>query len=176
MTKEQQVNEIAKKIGMVLVDSGTRMIQSAFHLTPVKVSGSEINDIVRHYFPSINITHLDGYYYLLPLAQWKELIRVDWTDTKKWILDARDCDNFSNAFASNMSIFYECNSAGLVYGKFYKGMNNFVGYHYWNIIITAEKEIWFFEPSSDKLTEAKYQGGVLLIGGNKYEVVSMRFG
>lgn len=172
----EKVNQIAKKLGLILIDSGMRFIQSAFHLNPIKVSGEEITQILRKYFVSEKITHLDSYYYLIPISQWRELIAVDWTDTKKWVVDKFDCDNFSNYFAANMSMFYEINSVGRVYGKYYQGTNQFVGYHYWNVLITAEKEIWFFEPGNDKMTEAKYEGGMLLINGNKYEPVSFYFG
>lgn len=176
MNNEEKVNQIARKLGLILVNSGMNMLQSAFHLEPIKISSTEINQIILKYLPSVGISHLDGWYYLIPLYQWKQLIEFDWVDTKKWILDARDCDNFSNAFSANASMYYEINSVGRVYGKYYKGTQEFVDYHYWNVIITAEKEIWFFEPQNDKLTEAKYQGGLLLIGGNRYDPLNFYFG
>lgn len=176
MANETQVNNIAKQIGILLIDNGMKMIQSAFKLNPIKVTGAEITQAIVKYLPSVNLTHLDDWYYLIPISQWKELIAVDWTDTKKWVIDKFDCDNFGNYFSANMAMFYEINSAGRVYGKFYRGTQNFVGYHYWNIIIDSNKDIWFFEPESDKMTEVAYKGGQILIGGNKYEVISIWLG
>jgi len=173
---DEIVNQISKKIGMLLIDNGMRFLQQAFHLAPIKVSSAEINQILRPYFPSNNITHLDGFYHLIPINQWRELIAVDWTDTKKWVLDFFDCDQFSNYFSANMAMFYEINSVGRVYGKLWKGTDQFVDYHYFNVIIDSDKKIWFFEPASDKMSEVAYQGGMLLIGGNRYECISFVFG
>lgn len=175
MANQQQVNEIARKLALLLIDNGMKILQSAFHLTPIKMSYGDMDTILKKHFSTAPITHLDTSYNLLPAPQWRELIRVDWVDTKKWILHYRDCDNFSEAFAANMSMFFEINSAGRVYGDLYRGnTNELVGRHYWNVFVTSDKEIFFLEPNSDALT--KYEGGTLLIGGNRYEVISFRFG
>lgn len=176
MENEQAVNNIAKKLGNLLISSGMNFLQSAFHLEPIKISGGEVNTILRKYFPTEPISHLDGYYYLIPISQFKEIIEYDWVSTKEWIAEKRDCDNFANAFSANMSMYYEINSVGRVYGKFYSGTQKFVDYHYFNVIIDSNKNIWFFEPKTDKLTEVKYEGGMILINGNKYEVIHFLFG
>ena len=176
MENEEKVNQIARKFGLILTSSGMNMLQSAFHLEPVQISGEQMNTILRKYFKIEPISHLDGYYYLIPIYQWRQLIEYDWVDTKKWLTDKRDCDNFANAFAANISMYYEINSAGRVYGKLYSGTYKFLDYHYFNVIIDSDKKIWFFEPGNDKLTEVAYEGGMILIGGNKYEVIQFIFG
>jgi hypothetical protein len=172
----QQVDEFWLKLALILIDKGMGMLKKAFHLSPSVLTADEITQILRKYFPTQSIVHLDNRYQVIPIEQWRELIRADWTDTKNWVLDFADCDNFANYFSANMSMFYEINSVGRVYGKLYKGTDKFLGYHYWNVIITSNKEIWFFEPQSDKLEETNYQGGTLLLGGNKYEPLSFMFG
>jgi len=176
MDDTQPVNEIARKLGNLLINKGIDILVSSFHLEPVKVSSDEITQTIKQYFPSAPITHLDSWYYLIPIFQWKQIIESDWISEKKWIIDARDCDNFANAFAANASMYFLLNSVGRVYGKLYKGTNQFLVYHYWNVIITPDKKIWFFEPHSDKLEETNYQGGMLLIGGNLYVPISFMFG
>ena len=176
MADQTQVKNITLQLGLLLINNGMKFIQSAFHLNPIKVSSADITQAITKYLPSVNLTHLDDFYALIPISQWKELIAVDWTDTKKWVTDVFDCDNFSNYFSANIACFYEINSAGRVYGKFYRGTQTFVGYHYWNIIIDANKDIWFFEPESDKMTEMPYKGGQILISGNKYELISIWIG
>ena len=169
---QEQVNHFAKKLGLLLVDNGMKFLESVFHLNPVSITGGEVNIILNKYF-SLPITHFDNKYNCIDWVTWQDLFVYDWVDTKIWILDYRDCDNFANAFSANMSMFYEINSVGRVYGKFYSG-TTFAGYHYWNVIITSDKKIYFFEPSSDKWV--KYEGGLLMIGGNKYEPISFVFG
>lgn len=170
----EQVNNIAKQLGLLLVDNGIKFLESAFHLAPISVGVLEVNTILKDYFPNTPIGHFDGKYNLITWEQWEQLLLYDWTDTKKWILDYRDCDNFANSFAANMSMFYEINSAGRVYGRLYRGLNEFLDFHYWNVVITSDRSIYFIEPNTDKWT--KYEGGTLVIGGNKYEVVSFTFG
>ena len=170
----QQINQLKRKLGELCAQLSIKYLQEAFHLTPLKISSSEINVIIRKYFPTQKISHLDGKYWLLPWWQWQDLINVDWVSTKKWVAEKFDCDNFANAFASNMAMYYEINSAMRVYGKLYEGTEKFLDYHYWNGIITSNKEIYFLEPQSDLWT--KYEGGMLLIGGNKYEVTQFILG
>ena len=174
-TQQQKVNSIAQKIALILIDRGISILKLAFHLDPILISNESITDTLRKYFPKEPITHLDSYYYLISIEQWKELIRADWVDTKNWLADKFDCDNFANAFASNMSMYFEVNSVGRVYGKLYKD-NKFIAYHYFNCIIDSEKRIWFFEPINDKLSEVAYQGGLILLGGDRYEPISFFFG
>ena len=168
------LQEIAYKLGLMLIDRGMSILSSTFGLSPIKVSSTEITGIIKKAFPSSSVSHLDNYYYLISADQWKKIIEIDWVDTKDWLKEKRDCDNFANAFCSNASMFYEVNSAGRVYGKLYRGTQEFVGYHYWNVLITDKKEIYFLEPMNDKIT--KYEGGMLLIGTDKYEPVSFYFG
>jgi hypothetical protein len=171
---QQQVNQISKQIGLLLVNNGIKFLEQAYHLVPISVPSSDINTIMRQYFPSTPITHFDGKYNLIDWTQWQDLLLYDWVDTKKWVLDYRDCDNFANAFSANMSMFYEINSAARVYGKLYRGLTDFVGYHYFNVIITSDKSVYFLEPNTDKWV--KYEGGEIIIGGNKYEAISFVFG
>jgi len=173
---QEQVNQLWLKLALILINNGISMLEKAFNLTPSILTYNDITQILRQYFPTQQITHLDNNYRVIPIEQWRQLIAVDWTDTKKWVLDYFDCDNFSNYFAANMAFFYEINSVGRVYGKLYKGTDQFVAYHYFNVIITSDRKIWFFEPENDTLTETDYQGGILLIGGNKYEPISFIFG
>lgn len=176
MENEQKVNQLARKIGTTLIDSGMKFIQSSFHLEPIKKTSGDISALFKKYLPGIPINHLDNNYYTVPISQWKQMIEVDWTETKKWVEDKFDCDNFANYFSANMAMFYEINSVGRVYGKYYKGTQQFVDYHYWNVIITSDNEVYFFEPISGKLSEVKYEGGMILINGNKYEPISIYLG
>ncbi len=173
---EKAVNKLALKLGNTLIDSGMKMIASAFHIKSKKIDGDKITSVVKQYFPKARITHLDRYYYTIPIETWRELISYDWLKTKKWVAEKRDCDNFSNAFASNMSMFYEINSVGRVYGKLYTKEGDFIAWHYWNVIIDNMNRLWFFEPRRDKLAESWYRGGDVIVGLFKYEPVHFYFG
>lgn len=170
----KQVSQIQRKLANVSIEIAKRYLKEAFHLTPQRFSLNDITAVLRQYFPTHKITHKDYYYYLLPWWQWKDLIEVDWIDKKKQIEDRYDCDNKSDAFSSNMSFYFDINSAGQAYGKLYQGTDKFLDYHYWNVIITSNKEIYFLETGNDKWT--KYEGGMLLIGGNLYEPINFVFG
>ncbi len=170
----QQVNFLLKKIGLGFIDLGMYYLQKSFHLSPLKVGNDFVNQAIKQYNPTQPIVHFDSHYYLISIEQWQEIIKADWIDTRKWLLDKRDCDNLANAFASNASMYYEINSAGRVYGKLFDINGKFINWHYWNVVILPDKRVYFIEPMNDGVVE--YKGGIVVIKNGKYEPHSYVFG
>ena len=172
MTKQQKVNQLARKIGIALATTGIKMIRSAFHINSVKISYNEmqtfLQDITENKLNYISLA--DQNYYLIPWEQWKQIIEVDWTDKKKYLKDKFDCDDFAFMFASIISWIFKLNTAGIVHGKVNIG-------HFWNAIV-AEKNgrLRLFYYDAKRGTYMEYQKGQpIIMKGWNYTCYSMRF-
>jgi len=175
--EQEKVNQIAKQLGLTLISAGTKMLRSAFHINPIKVPSYEIEKFLQTKIQAKNVTLSDGKYWLIPFYQWKEIIKVDWTDKKKYLVDRYDCDNFAFTFASRASEVFDINSAGVVHGHVYnKDTGKWIGGHFWNAIITKEGgsfNLYFYEPINDNYT--LYTGGKIIMGMMEYRPLSYRF-
>jgi len=168
MTK---VNKIARKMGTTLTTAGIKMIRSAFDISPIKITNTDLYAFLRDITDNkLNYISLaDQNYYLIPWEQWKEIIEVDWTDKKKYLKDRFDCDNFAFLFAARMAEIYDINSAGVVHGKVNVG-------HFWNAIIVKDENLrlYYYEPMKDLYTEYK-KGSPVVMGNWNYTTYSLRF-
>lgn len=165
------INKLRYRIAELQMEIALRQLQRAINFQSLKVTRSFINQTIKKYFPDLPITHFDNYYYLANWDIWQLINELDWVKTKKWLEDARDCDNLVNAYSANASMFWELNSVLRVYGKLYRGTTGFVNYHYWNLIILPTGELIFYEPQNGQFTN--FTGGQLLIGGKLYVPISL---
>ena len=172
--EQKKVNQIAKKLGLILVNQGQSFIKNAFHIKPIEILSGKIVEVLKSRGFNKNITLSDGRFYLIPFSQWKEIIEVDWTDKMKYVKEKRDCDNFAYSFSSRMSELFEINSAGIVWGYIYnKDTGKSIGGHLWNCIITSDFKMYFYEPMKD--TYLEYNSGKIVMGKWRYEALSFRF-
>ena len=102
----------------------------------------------------------DNKYFLTSWEVWKSLFHYDWIDQKKYLVDARDCDNFAKAFSARMSIIYGLNTAGeaknidVLDSKTEKHLF----YHRANLIVATSNGIlqaYAFEPQTDEYVLVK---------------------
>jgi len=138
MDNQQQINNITRNLGRLLIDNGIKFIQSAFHLSPVVYSAQEIRNFLNQYnFPSISLS--DEKYYIIDWNDWLNIIETDWIGEHQYMSDKFDCDNFAINFSSYASYVFDINSAGTCYGQvFDKNTNNFLAGHAFNLIIALK--------------------------------------
>lgn len=172
MNKQQKVNRIARHLGSKLCQIGIKILRNAFHIDPKVISGLELSRQVKAKIALNNLTLADEKYHLESWDIWKQIIETDWTDQKKYLKDYYDCDNFSYSFAARMSEIYGIN-AGIVHGWIYnKDTNKQIGGHLWNVILTKEGDLYFYEPMNDNYVEAKTN---VIMGKWRYQCASARF-
>jgi len=150
---EQQVNQIAKKFGRILIDKGIQILQSAFHLSPVVYPATEIWSFLNQLgFTSISLS--DEKYYIVTLNDWINIIEQDWVQEHQYYADIFDCDNFSFAFSSYASYVFDLNTAGVCYGSVHKkDTGEPIGGHAFNLILAFEGGklgAYLYEPMTHK--------------------------
>jgi len=149
------VNQIAKKLGRLLIDNGIKMIKSAFYLKPVIYSASEIKTFLDQFnFPSMSLS--DEKYYMVNWNDWKNIIEQDWIAEHQYMADKFDCDDYALNFSGYASYVFDLNSAGACYGTIYnKDTGHFIGGHAFNLILALENGNlipYLYEPMTRKYT------------------------
>ena len=172
MDNTQKVNLIARRLGTTLCTVGIKILQSAFHIDPKILPANELGYHVKSKVKFQNLTLADGKYYLESCDTWKQSIEVDWTDRKKYLTDYDDCDNFTYSFTARMSEIYGIN-AGIVNGHLYnKDTKKWVAGHFWNMILTKELDLYWYEPMYDLYAKA---GNEVVMGKYIYKPLTGRF-
>lgn len=171
-----EVNNLARKIGRTLIEAGLKMIASAFHIQPQQITYQEMSGLIASKLAKYpagqnpNSGLMDGNYFLIDIATWKEIIATDWTENKQYLVDKWDCDNFAYTFAAHVSEIFDI-SVSTCYGEVYnKDTGKFLNWHYWNTIMTYEadgKHLYFFEPQTGEIVEIVGQQDIIL-GNWKY--------
>ena len=167
-----------KKLGATLIEKGQWFLKRAFH---IKYTQTITKEELKNFLAGLGLDRnkiycADRKYYLIDWEVMKDIIEYDWTDKKKYIVDAFDCDNFANAFSSNLAETYGINSAGLA-----KSIKVTIGdrvvYHRANLILATEDNIlkaFVYEAQNDKWQELE-KDVPIQIGSWKYELNSFAF-
>jgi len=159
MAKEQDVSLLGRRLAVSLLKVGASLLKSSFNIEPEIIVGQEM---VRKFQDIPSISYSDRQYYSIPLAKWKEIIDVDWTNHKKYIVDRFDCDNFAFYFASSMAMQFGLNTCGVAYGKM--GDEG----HAFNVIYATDG-IKILEPQTDDWVD--YTGGnSVTLRGKTYSI------
>jgi len=112
MTDKQLKLTLFKQLGSALLNNGQIMLARAHNVRIIRtITGKELKSFLLG-FGFDKVFTADNKYFLTNWKTWESLIRYDFLDQKKYLADARDCDNFADAFSARMSIIYGLNSAG----------------------------------------------------------------
>jgi len=164
-SQEQKINKIAASLSLNLVRIAHNITRARFKLNPRKVSYGQMSYLLKKRFGSAVM--LDSNYFIIPIWQWKNIIKWDWTKNKGYVEDRYDCDNYAIMFAARMGEIHGLNSAPVIYGKYYRD-GQFINYHYFNAIIDNEMNTWLLEPQNDILVPYKGEKRIS-IGNAEYE-------
>jgi hypothetical protein len=106
---------------------------------------SVINDIYSKSRPA-GWLRLDGTYYTTDQQTFTNIVKWDWTDTRKYITDTFDCDKFAMYFKSRISIDFGINAIGIV-------IDYSAGHAYNLVILKGSQGInWYlYEPQNDSI-------------------------
>ena len=108
----------------------------------------------------MKILSLDSKYFLCDDKDIKEIVKWDWTDSKKYVSNKYDCDNFAFSFKAMVDRKFGLNNVGLVI--------DYSGGHAYNIVVLANGRGKIFEPQTDGWPRAgtgqyKFQAGSIII-------------
>jgi len=84
---------------------------------------------------------LDVNYWVCTRQDFVRIIKWDWTNSKKYISEKYDCDNFALTFKARMDRKFHLNSVGVVV--------DYSGGHAYNCVVFADGTAEIFEPQSD---------------------------
>jgi hypothetical protein len=157
IANQKQVNKIAKNLGMVLVNAGTKMVRSAFDLKPKIYLSSVIQDTLKKILkiPADAQGHVscaDGKYRIVSWDTWEAIKDLDLLDQIPWLENYHDCDNFAFQFSSRAAGLYFLNSCGTAFGRLYDDSGKWIGNHAFNIIAIdngSGLEFKIYEPMND---------------------------
>jgi len=148
----KKINEIARKFGHLLINSGISMVRSAYDLKPKEYLGPVIQDTLKAII-GVDVSTADGKIYLVNWNTIEWIKDLDLTDKLIYYNEVFDCDDFAFHFSSLISTLYLLNNCGVAFGNLYDYSGKFIGRHAFNIIATDENgklEFRIFEPMNDK--------------------------
>lgn len=131
---------------------------------PEKIEDTpDLSALLDQYW-SFHTSLSDSNYRLTTIEWWKNWIEKDWTDTKEYVSEYHDCDNFAFYFSSRTSWLYNVNSALVAFGDIFdaEDKDKQIGRHAFNIIPTTEDELYCFEPMSDGLTKIEDTDNIII--------------
>jgi hypothetical protein len=154
----QNANSIARTLGKSLLEAGYKMLASSYNINSQQVYFNDFSALLQQKLPNVEQGLMDNNYYLIPFSVWKDIIASDWlSQTKQYVTDKYDCDNFAYTFAAHVSELFDI-SVATCYGEvFNKDTKVSLGLHYWNVIPTKEIDgslhIYFYEPQNNMYCE-----------------------
>jgi hypothetical protein len=86
---------------------------------------------------------LDGHYRLTDQNNFLNIVSWDWIDSRQYVKDVFDCENYAIAFKSRIDELFSLNQVGVVID--YKSM------HGYNLVVFPDSNVMLLEPQSDEL-------------------------
>jgi hypothetical protein len=86
---------------------------------------------------------LDGQYRLTDQNNFLNIVSWDWIDSRQYVTDVFDCENYAIAFKSRIDEYFGLNQVGIVID--YKSM------HGYNLVVFPDANVMLLEPQNDKL-------------------------
>ena len=112
-----------------------------------EVKPNEIISAIKALYPHVQVKAVsDGKYYTVSRTKWQQIIRADFIERKKYLIERYDCEDFSRSFIARVIENYQLNSVGMVWGWMSER-----DYHAWCFVYTSEGCILWYEPQTDEL-------------------------
>ena len=86
---------------------------------------------------------LDGKYRLTDKDNFLDIIAWDWIDSRKYVSEVFDCENFAIAFKSHVDEFFGLNQVGIVI--------DYKAGHSYNLVVFPDGKVMLIEPQADQL-------------------------
>jgi hypothetical protein len=156
MSKEKL--KLFRNLGKKLIQSGQKMLRSAFSIDYRIVTSSYLKSILvtQYDIPVSSIYCADKDYWITDIDTIKNIVSYDWISEKKYKNDRWDCDNYADAFSSYMAEIFKLNACGKARNiQLFKNGKN-VGYHRANLVIATDNGVikaYLYEPMTNEFKE-----------------------
>ena len=172
---EQQLNTIAHKFGMSLLDAGIKMVRSAYKdFKPTKVPFSTLNGYLSVLGINPGTNQLDADYFITSWNKWQFINETTTIDRITYITDQFDCDNYAFLYSSLSSLLFGLTSP-VVYGAIYDNQNGkLINYHYFNLIMCDNGDVYVYEPMKNMSVQLKKLMPII-IDGWQYKILKINF-
>ncbi len=178
MSEQVKINKIFRDFGVSLIDTGISFTRKAFQNNPLtKVSFATIKTNLVNSGINCQISEMDTVYQTTSWELWEETLALVHIilGKIKWTSEVFDCDDFARAKKSFMALLFGLTDMGEVWGRVYdKDTGELEWYHYFNVIITANNNVYCHEPITGESVLIE-KGKPVIIGNWRYEFISVRF-
>ena len=143
-----KVNELIDKVSDLNaeIERLRAAIHAPFEITEgVVITADEARDIFRNHLPHNTFLYelLDTSYFIPSLEDTQRIIKWDTVNKALYIPERRDCDDYGMYMAAMASIQFGINPFFAVW--------DFDACHFYDLVITAEGDLYVFEPQTDAL-------------------------
>ena len=152
--------------GNILTKHGFKL--QAEHFENIKryiIPLEEMTIFIKSKFPKIRTSPKDFNFKITGIENWEYFIINCWLKEKKWIENYYDCEDFADTFAVFAKLILGVSVYKIYGGIFDRNTGKWIGYHYWNAIISQEKngkEMHFYEPMTGSLVQYSGQKEIVL--------------
>jgi len=121
------------------------LYENVFNFDTEVKSADEVEKELKKMCDSISTA--DSKYKLMTVDDWKKWIEQDWTNSKEYISEHRDCENYAFYFASRVAWLFRVNSAFVAFGDIYSAdTGDQVGRHAFNVLFTKDDGLYLYDP------------------------------
>jgi hypothetical protein len=86
---------------------------------------------------------LDGNYRLTDQNNFLNIVSWDWIDSRQYVKDVFDCENYAIVFKSHIDEYFGLNQVGIVI--------DYTSMHGYNLVVFPDGNVMLLEPQTDKL-------------------------
>ncbi len=172
-----ELNNLARKFGSQLIDSGIKMVKGAYrNFKPTVVPFSFLQTALVNVGITSPIVQLDEKYYVTEWSQWEIIKDTTIIDKLVYIAETFDCDNFSYLFSSLAALLFGLNTCGATYGAVYNPQTGaLIGYHYFSTIVVSDGKVYVYEPMNDNWALVEKNKPIVLAHGWEYRLLKIYF-
>jgi len=176
-TNQEQVNTIARKFGISLINMGIKFVQSAFAgLKPKEISFSDLKTYCVSAGLDIPTNQFDYKYYLVSWETWQMLLDLVILDKALYIGEKRDCDNFAFLISGLASFLTGLNTCGAALGFVYnRNTGAPIAGHYFNIIVCSDGKLYCYDVLNSNGWCQIEKGKPIIIENWEYKIKNITF-
>jgi len=145
-----------QKYGLSLIRTGLVLIKAGIREKFRVMNADNLEKLCMRIFPNVEMLLMDMKYRYVDLKTMDEIIGIDWTNHKKYVIDIYDCDNFAFSFKSRMAEIWGINGVAVALGVLTIDKGKYL--HAWNYFIAEESgkpKLFLLEPQLDLVVEAE---------------------